>query len=102
MYKNLNSTIANANQLLNDANAGKGALGLLAKDPQFRQQLQDTMAQVNTLVTGIDQGRGTLGKLATDDQAYANLNKLLTQSTLLVDTIRSDPKKYLTIHLKIF
>ena len=102
LYNNLNATVANANQLLTDANAGKGALGLLAKDPQFRQQLQDTMAQVNTLVTGIDQGRGTLGKLATDDQAYTNLNKLLTQSTLLVDTIRADPKKYLTIHLKIF
>ena len=102
LYTNLNKTIANANQLLSDANAGKGALGLLAKDPQFRQQLQDTLTQVNSLVTGIDQGRGTLGKLATDDQAYTNLNKLLTQSTLLVDTIRADPKKYLTIHLKIF
>ncbi len=102
LYNNLNATVANANRLLNDANAGKGAIGLLAKDPQFRQQLQDTMTQVNTLVMGIDQGRGTLGKLATDDQAYTNLNRLLTQSTLLVDTIRADPKKYLTIHLKIF
>ena len=102
LYNNLNATVANANRLLNDANAGKGAIGLLAKDPQFRQQLADTMTQVNTLVTGIDQGRGTLGKLATDDQAYTNLNRLLTQSTLLVDTIRADPKKYLTIHLKIF
>ena len=102
LYNNLNSTLANANQLLSDANAGKGALGLLAKDPQFRQQLQDTLTQVNGLVTGIDQGRGTLGKLATDDQAYTNLNKLLTESTTLVTTIRQDPKKYLTIHLKIF
>ncbi len=102
LYNNLNSTLANANQLLTDANQGKGAIGLLAKDPQFRQQLQDTLTQVNSLVTGIDQGRGTLGKLATDDQAYANLNKLLTESTTLVTTIRQDPKKYLTIHLKIF
>ncbi len=102
LFNNLNATIANANKLLNDANQGKGALGLLAKDPQFRQQLQDTMTQVNSLVTGIDQGRGTLGKLATDDQAYTNLNKLLTESTTLVTTIRQDPKKYLTIHLKIF
>jgi phospholipid/cholesterol/gamma-HCH transport system substrate-binding protein len=31
-----------------------------------------------------------------------NLNKLLTESTLMVQTIRQDPKKYLTIHLKIF
>ena len=102
LYTSLNQTVANANQLLADANAGKGALGLLAKDPKFREQLQDTLTQVNSLVAGIDQGRGTLGKLATDDQAYTNLNKLLTESTLLVTTIRQDPKKYLTIHLKIF
>jgi len=102
LYNNLNATIANANQLLADANAGKGALGLLAKDPKFREQLQDTLTQINSLVAGVDQGRGTLGKLATDDQAYTNLNKLLTESTLLVTTIRQDPKKYLTIHLKIF
>jgi phospholipid/cholesterol/gamma-HCH transport system substrate-binding protein len=38
----------------------------------------------------------------TDDAAYTNVNKLLTASTDLVTTIRSDPKKYLTIHLKIF
>ena len=102
LYTNLNATVANANQLLNDANQGKGALGLLAKDPQFRQQLQDTITKVNSLITGIDEGRGTLGKLATDDQAYTNLNKLLTESTTLVTTIRQDPRKYLTIHLKIF
>lgn len=102
LYNNLNATLSQANQLLTDANNGKGALGLLAKDPKFRAQLQDTMTQVNSLVTGVDQGRGTLGKLATDDTAYTNLNKLLTESTTLVTTIRRDPKKYLTIHLKIF
>jgi phospholipid/cholesterol/gamma-HCH transport system substrate-binding protein len=57
---------------------------------------------VNTLVSGVSNGKGTLGKLATDDQAYTNLNKLLSESTNLVTTIRKDPKKYLTIHLKIF
>jgi phospholipid/cholesterol/gamma-HCH transport system substrate-binding protein len=64
--------------------------------------LSSTLAQVNTLISGVNQGRGTLGKLATDDAAYTNLNKLLTASTDLVNAIRSDPKKYLTIHLKIF
>ena len=102
LYNNLNATMAQANQLLTDVNAGKGALGMLAKDPQFRQQLQDTVTQVNTLVAGISQGKGTLGKLATDDTAYTNLNSLLTESTKLVTTIRQDPKKYLTIHLKVF
>ncbi|WP_263383205.1 MlaD family protein [Granulicella arctica] len=102
LYNNLNATLANANQILNDANAGKGGLGLMLKDPKFRQQLSDTLTDVNSLVAGVSQGKGTLGKLATDDMAYTNLNKLLTESTVLVTTIRQDPKKYLTIHLKIF
>jgi phospholipid/cholesterol/gamma-HCH transport system substrate-binding protein len=36
------------------------------------------------------------------DETSNNLNKLLTESTNLVTTIRQDPKKYLTIHMKIF
>src|SRR5271163_4706892 len=102
LYKNLNSTLAHANSLLADADAGKGGLGLMLKDPKFRQDLSNTLTQVNTLVSGVNDGRGTLGKLVTDDAAYTNLNKLLEASTDLVKTIRSDPKKYLTIHLKIF
>ncbi len=102
MYKNLNSTLAHANSILAQADAGQGGLGLMLKDPKFRQDLSNTITQVNTLVSGLNEGRGTLGKLATDDTAYTNVNKLLTASTDLVTTIRSDPKKYLTIHLKIF
>jgi phospholipid/cholesterol/gamma-HCH transport system substrate-binding protein len=102
MYKNLNSTLAHANSILEQADAGKGGLGLMLKDPKFRQDLSNTIAQVNALVSGVNDGRGTLGKLATDDAMYTNVNKLLTASTDLVTTIRSDPKKYLTIHLKIF
>jgi phospholipid/cholesterol/gamma-HCH transport system substrate-binding protein len=102
LYKNLNSTLVHANSLMADADAGKGGLGLMLKDPKFRQELSNTLTQVNSLVSGVNQGRGTLGKLATDDSAYTNINKLLTASTDLVTTIRSDPKKYLTIHLKIF
>jgi phospholipid/cholesterol/gamma-HCH transport system substrate-binding protein len=102
LYKNLNSTVAHANSILADADAGKGGLGLMLKDPKFRQDLSGTLAQVNTLVSNINEGHGTLGKLATDDSVFTNVNKLLTASTDLVTTIRSDPKKYLTIHLKIF
>jgi len=102
LFDNLNSTLKHANSLMADADAGKGGLGLIVKDPQFRQQLSDTFTQVNQLVTGINQGRGTLGKLATDDSLHTNMNNLLTSSSDLVAAIRKDPKKYLTIHLKIF
>jgi len=102
LFDNLNATLKHANSLMADADAGKGGLGLLMKDPKFRTQLNDTFTQVNHLVTGINEGKGTLGKLATDDSLHTNMNSLLTNSNDLVSAIRKDPKKYLTIHLKIF
>jgi phospholipid/cholesterol/gamma-HCH transport system substrate-binding protein len=102
MYNNLNHSLANLNSILGDAEAGKGSAGMLLKDPTFAKKLNDAITQTDDLVTAINSGKGTLGKLATDDAAYTNLNKLLTESTSLVTTIRQDPKKYLTIHMKIF
>ncbi|MBN9614141.1 MAG: organic solvent ABC transporter substrate-binding protein [Acidobacteriales bacterium 59-55] len=102
LYKNLNSTLAHANSIMADADAGKGGLGLMLKDPKFRNDLSHTLSQINTLVSGINSGKGTLGKLTNDDEAYTNVNKLLTASTDLVTTIRKDPKKYLTIRMRIF
>ena len=102
LYNNLNTTLTRTNALLDDVQHGKGAAGMLINDPEFAKQLRDTVAETHTLLNGVNQGKGTLGKFATDDQAYTNLNKLLSASTDLVTTIKSDPKKYLTIHLKIF
>jgi phospholipid/cholesterol/gamma-HCH transport system substrate-binding protein len=102
LYNNLNSTVAHANSILAEADAGKGALGMLSKDPAFARKLNDTVTQLDTVLSNVNAGKGTIGKLATDDQAYSNLNKLLVSSNDLVTTIRSDPKKYLTIHMKIF
>jgi len=102
LFNNLNQTLAHANSLLADVDAGKGGLGVMAKDPAFAKNLQDTLSRVDSLVSNIQDGKGTLGKLANDDAAYNDLDKLLVDSQDLVTTIRSDPKKYLTIHMKIF
>jgi phospholipid/cholesterol/gamma-HCH transport system substrate-binding protein len=102
LYTNLNQTLTRTNALLAEVQEGKGTAAMLINDPKFAASVRDTVNQTNALITGVSQGRGTLGKLATDDQAYINLNSLLTESTVLVKTIRSDPKKYLQIQLKIF
>jgi phospholipid/cholesterol/gamma-HCH transport system substrate-binding protein len=102
LFDNLNSTLKHANSLMAEADAGKGGLGLIVKDPKFREQISNTLTQVDQLVTGINQGRGTLGKLATEDTLHTNMNNLLTNSNDLVTAVRQNPKKYLTIHLKIF
>jgi phospholipid/cholesterol/gamma-HCH transport system substrate-binding protein len=102
LYNNLNASLKNLNMILADAEAGKGSAGMLLKDPTFAKKLNDAISQTDELVTAINSGKGTLGKLATDDAMYTNLNKLLTESTSLVTTIRQDPKKYLTIRMRVF
>jgi phospholipid/cholesterol/gamma-HCH transport system substrate-binding protein len=102
LYDNANKTIANVKQLTDDINAGKGALGKMAKDQEFAAKLQNTMNRLSDLADRMDAGEGTVGKLLKDPSLYDNSNKLLTNLQDLVKAIRQDPKKYLTIHLKLF
>jgi phospholipid/cholesterol/gamma-HCH transport system substrate-binding protein len=102
MYDNANKTIANVKQLTDDINAGKGALGKLAKDQVFADKLQNTMNRMSDMMDRLNSGQGTMGKLLQDETLYNNTNKLLTDTQDLIKAIRQNPKKYLTIHLKVF
>ena len=102
LYNNLNQTLQHANSIMADADAGKGGLGLLTKNQEFANKLNDTVTRLNSIITGIDNGQGTAGLLVKDPALYHNVDKLATDSQQLVNTIRSDPKKYLTIHFKVF
>ena len=74
----------------------------MLKDPQFRTQPEDTLHADQCAGHRHQPGPRHPGQAGDRRPAYTNLNNLLTESTKLVTTIRQDPKKYLTIHLKIF
>jgi phospholipid/cholesterol/gamma-HCH transport system substrate-binding protein len=102
IYDNANQTIAKANQLMADVNAGKGAVGLALKDQAFAAKVNDTVNKLNALATQLNSGQGTVGKLIKDPTMYENTNRLLTETRDLIAAIRKNPKKYLTIRLKVF
>lgn len=102
LYDNANASIANVKQLTDDMNAGKAALGTLAKDQEFANKLKDTVAKLSDLTDRMDAGEGTVGKLMKDPAVFDNTNHMLEETRELVKAVRQDPKKYLTIHLKIF
>lgn len=102
LYNNLNTTLTSTNALLAQVNSGKGTLGLLLKDPATAEKLSDTITQLDTMLAGVNSGKGTVGQLVTNDEAYKNLNVLLKNASELATMLRTDPKKYLTIHMKIF
>jgi phospholipid/cholesterol/gamma-HCH transport system substrate-binding protein len=102
LYSNLNSTVGNANQLLAEVNAGHGSIGKLAKDPEFAKKLDDVVTHLDSIVKGVDEGKGSLGQFVQNRSLYDHADETLDQSQQLVKSIRSDPKKYLVIRLKLF
>jgi phospholipid/cholesterol/gamma-HCH transport system substrate-binding protein len=102
LYDNANQTVASFKQLSDDINSGKGALGKIAKDPEFANKLQNTMNKLSNITDRLDAGEGTAGKFLRDPSMYNNTDKLLTDTQELIKAIRQNPKKYLTIHLKVF
>jgi phospholipid/cholesterol/gamma-HCH transport system substrate-binding protein len=102
LYNNANQTVANFKQLSDDINSGKGAIGKMAKDQEFANKLQNTMNRLSDMMDRLNAGEGSAGKFLKDPTMYDNTNKLLTDTQELIKAIRQNPKKYLTIHLKLF
>ncbi|HTH50970.1 MAG TPA: MlaD family protein [Pyrinomonadaceae bacterium] len=99
-----------------DLNAGRGSAGKLLRDDKLYDDTKDAITKFNSTVTKLDAilgdaraGRGTLGKILNDEALYNNVtvsaNNIATftgNANVLIDDFRKNPKKYLTIHLKIF
>jgi len=102
LYDNANKTMASVKQMTDDINAGKGAIGVLARDQEFARKLKVTMDNVAQLTQELNNPSGSIGKFLHDPALYDNTNNLLVETRSLIKAIRENPKKYLTIHVKIF
>ncbi|HVM91270.1 MAG TPA: MlaD family protein [Terriglobales bacterium] len=102
LYDNTNKTIANIRQLTDDMNAGKGALGKFTHDQEFANKLQETLNNLTALTDRMERGEGSVGMLFKDPGLYNNSNQMLIETRELVKSIRENPKKYLTFHVKVF
>lgn len=102
LMKNANQTVVKVNKLMDEVNAGHGTLGKLAKDEELANKLQNTVNKLSAIVDKIESGQGSAGKFINDPSFYNNTDQLLVESRSLVKAIREDPKKYLTIHMRIF
>jgi phospholipid/cholesterol/gamma-HCH transport system substrate-binding protein len=102
LYNNANQTIAKANSLMDDINQGKGAIGKMAKDEQFAAKLDNTITKLSMILNDLQEGKGTGGMLLKDPALYTNTDQMLVEGRKLVQAMRENPKKYLTIHVKLF
>ena len=102
LYDNANQTIVNVRKLTDDINAGKGAIGKLANDQAFANKLQNVIDKLSAISDQLEAGQGTAGLFLKDPKLYNNADQLLVESRGLIQSVRENPKKYLTFHVKIF
>jgi phospholipid/cholesterol/gamma-HCH transport system substrate-binding protein len=50
----------------------------------------------------MESGEGSIGKLFRDPSVYNNTDQLLLETRQLIKSIRENPKRYLTIKLRVF
>jgi len=103
LYNNLNQTVANLRAITGDLNAGgNGSLKLLFNDRGMADRIRDTTTRLDNLLIEVQSGQGTAAKFLKDPALYNNTTQLLVEMRSLVQAIKTNPKKYLTIHLRIF
>ena len=102
LYDNINQTTAKLKDLMNDIDAGRGTLGKLAKDQEYAQKIDRITSNLDVLSARLANGEGSAGMLFKDPALYNNADQMLVETRYLIKALRENPKKYLTIHFKVF
>ena len=102
LQANLAVTQTHVNSLTTDFNSSKGGIGMLMTDSPLKKDLAGATAQANTLIAGIGSGKGSAGKFVAAGPVSVDMTKLQAEASSLATMIRQNPKKYLTIQVRIF
>lgn len=102
LYDDLRKSSSELHVLLAGLNAGQGTAGKLLKDEALHTRLTGTLDRLNNAMDRINSGQGTLGQLMVNPSLYENLTGTTAEMQAMMKDFRANPKKFLTIQLKLF
>jgi phospholipid/cholesterol/gamma-HCH transport system substrate-binding protein len=102
LHDDARKVVTDFGAIVADAKAGKGSFGKFLTDDTLYDKAKGAVTKFDDIVGRIDRGEGTFGKLSKDDAMYTNINGLSLELRELLADFRKQPKKYLTIQLKLF
>lgn len=62
--------------------------------------LKSSLERASSLISNLNQGEGTAGKLITNDSLYTNLSNSLGSLDMLLQDMKTNPKRY--VHFSLF
>lgn len=102
LYDELKKSSEELRGLLADLNAGKGTAGKLLRDDALHNRIVASIDKVNGTIDRLNSGQGTLGQLMVNPALYENLTAATGEMRSLMKDFRANPKKFLTVQLKLF
>jgi len=102
LYDDLRKSTTELQVMISELNAGKGTAGKLLKDDVLHNRLLATLDNLNGTVDRINAGQGTIGQLMVNPALYENLTATAAEVQAMMKDFRANPKKFLTIQLKLF
>jgi len=83
LYRDLDTFVTSAEEVMRGLNAGRGTLGRLANDPAAAKALEQSLQNLEAVTARIRNGEGSLGRLVNDDA----FGKSVTSATANLDAI---------------
>jgi len=79
------SFIANAQAIVDQVKAGKGAIGALVFDEKTATDLKSSVANLRSVSDKLAKGEGTLGKLLNDDSLFKDAQTVMKKANTAID-----------------
>jgi phospholipid/cholesterol/gamma-HCH transport system substrate-binding protein len=101
-YHRVDNLAAKFQNVADRIDRGEGTLGRLSKDEALYNDFRTSMTKFNTLIDSVQNGEGTIGKFIKDPSLFNNANQVASELEKLMYDFRQNPKKFLTVNLKLF
>ena len=102
MYNDLDASLNQINGIMTKINSGQGTAGQLIADDKIARQLNAALEKTNLTLDKVNSGQGTIGQLLVNPQLYESANGTTRELHDLLRDFRANPKKFLSIKLKLF
>lgn len=102
LHEDLRGAIADMRETLRLVNSGDGTIGKLMTTSTLHTRLEETMTRMDSILDKINSGEGTLGQLLLNPALYESMDGTMREVQGMMKDFRANPKKFLTIQLKLF
>jgi phospholipid/cholesterol/gamma-HCH transport system substrate-binding protein len=89
LYKQVNETAAELNQIVHDVHTSQGTLSKLIYSDQLYNDVRRPIQRIDDMLAELQAGHGSAGKLLKDDALYDEARQSLTEAHKMLDDLNA-------------